>query len=180
MHSVYVTPRPRMYKTCYPWFSLHFLLLLWRKAPPIIKFYGVFNHFLRTCEVAKSWAIKLYHCVSDVIHANEQTKYVNCGLHVNFCRKKKLEFFCKCHFGLWWNRIILSKSCYFLLRSSLSLVSSLRGIPAPAADFVKTSLHVQFYAKFNLKFRGHLQKTYKFTISSKLCKYFTLLWISLT
>ena len=52
------------------------------KAPLIIKFYDVFDHFLR--EVAKSWTIKLYLCVSDVMHANEQTKYVNCGLHVNF------------------------------------------------------------------------------------------------
>ena len=82
-----------------------------RSPPPIIKFYGVFNHFSRTCEVAKSWTIKLYHCISDVIHANEQTKYVNCGLHVNF------GIFCKCHFVLWWKRIILSKSCYFGLRS---------------------------------------------------------------
>ena len=28
--------------------------------------------------------IKLCLYVSDVIHANEQTKYANCGLHVNF------------------------------------------------------------------------------------------------
>ena len=28
--------------------------------------------------------IKLYLYVSDVIHVNEQTKYVNCGLYVNF------------------------------------------------------------------------------------------------
>ena len=28
--------------------------------------------------------IKLYLGVSDVIHANEQTKYANCDLHVNF------------------------------------------------------------------------------------------------
>ena len=25
-----------------------------------------------------------YHCARDTIHANEQTKYVNCGLHLNF------------------------------------------------------------------------------------------------
>ena len=47
------------------------------KTPPVIKFYGVFNNFSWTCEVAKSWAIKLHHCVSDVIQTNEQTKYVN-------------------------------------------------------------------------------------------------------
>ena len=44
------------------------------KAPPIIKVYGVFDHFSRTFEVAKFWAIKLYFYVKDVIHANEQTK----------------------------------------------------------------------------------------------------------
>ena len=54
------------------------------KTHPIIKFYGVFNHFSRTCEVAKSSTIKLYNCVCDVIHANEQTKYVNCGLYEKF------------------------------------------------------------------------------------------------
>ena len=50
----------------------------------IIKFYGVLNHFSQICEVAKSWMIKLYHCIGDTIHTTEQTKYVNCGLHVNF------------------------------------------------------------------------------------------------
>ena len=43
------------------------------KTSPIIKFYGVFDHFSRTCEFAKSETIKMYLCVSDVIHANEQT-----------------------------------------------------------------------------------------------------------
>ena len=37
--------------------------------------------FSRTCEVAKFWTIRRDGlCVSDVIQANEQTKYVNCGL----------------------------------------------------------------------------------------------------
>ena len=54
------------------------------KRPPIIKFDGVFDHFSRTCEAAKSWTLKLCLCVSDVIHAKEQTKFANCGLHVNF------------------------------------------------------------------------------------------------
>ena len=60
------------------------------KTYPIIKFCEAFNHLLQTCEVAKSWRIKLYYWPIDVIHVNEQTKYVNCGLYVNF--------FCKCHF----------------------------------------------------------------------------------
>ena len=53
-----------------------------KKTPLIIKFYGVFDHFSQTCEVAKSWTITLYLCVSDIIHVNEQTKYVTFGLHV--------------------------------------------------------------------------------------------------
>ena len=70
---------PRMYKRCRPWFSLYFY-----GENTFFKFYGVFDNFSRTCVVAKSWTIKFYLCVSDVIHANEQTKYDNCGLHVNF------------------------------------------------------------------------------------------------
>ena len=46
------------------------------KAPPIIKFYGVFNHFSQPHEVAKSWTIKLYHCISDIIHTNEQNMLI--------------------------------------------------------------------------------------------------------
>ena len=51
-----------------------FFVTFMEKAPPIIKVYGVFDHFSRTFEVAKFWAIKLYFYVKDVIHANEQTK----------------------------------------------------------------------------------------------------------
>ena len=51
------------------------------KKTPIIKFYGVYDHFKQTFEVAKSWTIKLYHCIGDFILAIEQTKYVNYGLH---------------------------------------------------------------------------------------------------
>ena len=47
------------------------------KTPPIIKFYGVFDQFLRTCEVAKFWMIRLYLYKSDVIHANEQTEHAS-------------------------------------------------------------------------------------------------------
>ena len=74
---------PWMYKIFHLWFCLHFLSVLWRKKPPI-KFYGVFDHFSRAYEVAKFWMIKLYVNVSDVIHANDHTKYANCGLPVNF------------------------------------------------------------------------------------------------
>ena len=75
LHSAYATSYPRMYKTCHPWFSFFpWFVTFMEKTPLIIKFYGVFNHFLRTCEVAKSWIIKLYHYVSNAIHANEQTK----------------------------------------------------------------------------------------------------------
>ena len=49
-----------------------------------IKFCGVFYHFLRAYEVGEIWMIKLYLHTSDVIHANEHTKYANCGLHGNF------------------------------------------------------------------------------------------------
>ena len=50
-----------------------FFITFMEKTRPIIKFYGVFDHFSRTCEFAKSETIKMYLCVSDVIHANEQT-----------------------------------------------------------------------------------------------------------
>ena len=100
MHSAYVMSYPRIYKTCHPWFSLHFLLL-WKKTPPIIKFYGVFNHFY---ELVKSLTIKLYHWVSDVIRTNEQTKYVTCDLNVNF-----------------WNFLQMPSS-YFGLRSPWILI----------------------------------------------------------
>ena len=38
-----------------------------QKMPPIITFYGAFDHFLRTCEVAKFWSLKFYLYASDVI-----------------------------------------------------------------------------------------------------------------
>ena len=99
------------------------------KALPIIKFYGVFDHFSRTCEVAKSWKIKLYLCINDVIHANKQTKYVNCGLCVNFwnflymwiCFMMK-----KNHFEqklLFWPQVLLlnytGKACSLLSENSV-------------------------------------------------------------
>ena len=60
-----------------------------KKTPPIIKFYGVFNHFY---ELVKSLTIKLYHWVSDVIRTNEQTKYVTCDLNVNFWNFLQMPF----------------------------------------------------------------------------------------
>ena len=81
LHSAYVTSYPWMYKICHSRFSLHFCY-----------FYGeIFDHFSQTCEVAKFWIIELYLYESDVKHANEQTKYARCGLHVN------LNFAQTCH-----------------------------------------------------------------------------------
>ena len=60
-----------MYKTCHP----------------------IFDHFSRTYEVGKIWMIKLYLLVSDVIHANEHTKYANCGLHANLWNFLLMPFF---------------------------------------------------------------------------------------
>ena len=54
------------------------------KTPPTIKCYGVFDHFSPNFEVTKFWKITLYIDVSDVIYANEQTNYANCGLHITF------------------------------------------------------------------------------------------------
>ena len=39
---------------------------------PLIKFYGIFDNFSLTYEIAKFWMIKLRLDVSDVIHANER------------------------------------------------------------------------------------------------------------
>ena len=54
------------------------------KKKTLKKFFGVFEHFLQTNEVAQFLMIKLRLDVSDVIHKSEHTKYENCGLHVNF------------------------------------------------------------------------------------------------
>ena len=72
---------PRVYKTVHLWFSLHFSVQE-KKSP--IKFHGVFVHFSRNCEVAKFSVIKLCLDVSNAIHANEHTKYANCGLPLIF------------------------------------------------------------------------------------------------
>ena len=44
----------------------------------------VFLAMFQTCEVAKSGMIKLYLCVSEIMHASKQTKYVHCSLYANF------------------------------------------------------------------------------------------------
>ena len=59
-----------------------FFVTFKEKKPPIIKFYGVLTIFHELVKLQRT--IKLYLSVSDVMHANEQTKYVNCGLHINF------------------------------------------------------------------------------------------------
>ena len=71
-----------------------------KKKPPET-FYGVFDHFPRTYEVAKFWTIKLY---LNVKKANEHTREL---------------IFCLCHFVLLSKRIILSKSYYFGFTSPL-------------------------------------------------------------
>ena len=38
---------PRIFKTIYPWFSLHIFITLMENEP-FTQFYGRFNHFLRT------------------------------------------------------------------------------------------------------------------------------------
>ena len=68
-----------------------FFVTFMEKTPPVIKCHSVFDHFSRTYEVAKSWTIKLYLCVSDIITGiNKQN--VNCGLHVNFWNFFKMSF----------------------------------------------------------------------------------------
>ena len=97
-------------KSISPLFFCIFLLVLWKKKTSV-KSNGLFVHLSWAYEVAKFWVVKRYLDVSDVIHANEQTKPANCGLHVNFWR---MLF---CYFVLWRKRFILRKSCYFGLRS---------------------------------------------------------------
>ena len=101
-------------KTFHPWFSLHFFVSFMQKKRPI-KFCGVSDHFLRTYEVEKFWMIKLYLGVSDVIYANEYIKHASCDLHENFWN------FLSMPFSFIWKNIILSKSYYSGLRSSLRL-----------------------------------------------------------
>ena len=81
------------------------------KKKTSVKSNGLFVHLSWAYEVAKFWVFKLHLDVSDIIHANEQTKPANCGLYVNFWR---MLF---CYFVLWRKKFILSKSCYFGLRS---------------------------------------------------------------
>ena len=52
-------------------FFVSFFVRFMEKKPPI-KFYGVFDHFSRTYEVAKFWMIELYLNVSDIMNANSQ------------------------------------------------------------------------------------------------------------
>ena len=80
------------------------------KYKPFTQIYGCFGYLLWTYKVVKFWLVKLWLSVSDVIHANEHTECDNCGL----------ESFGWCHFVLWWEKIILSKTYYFSLRSPLS------------------------------------------------------------
>ena len=123
MNSAQVTSYHQNFQNIFSLVYFAFFVSFMEEQPPI-KFYSAFGNFLRTYEVAKFWMIKLCLDTSDVIHANEHTKYAICVLHVNFWN------FCQCHFVLWRNRIILSKNCCFSLRSNLTwfLSSSLHSI----------------------------------------------------
>ena len=103
-----------------PLVFLAFFVRFMEKTPLITKFYGVFDHFPRTCEVVKFWTIKLYLYVIDVIHANEQTKYGNCSWRVNFRNFLVMSFS-----FMTKEDQKLSKSCYFGLRSPLSFYRKL-------------------------------------------------------
>ena len=81
-----------MYKTFHLWISLDFSVSFAEKRPPI-KFYGVFDHFSRTYEVAEFWIIKLCLDVNDVTHANKHTAHAQCSLHVNFWNFLLIPFF---------------------------------------------------------------------------------------
>ena len=59
-----------MYQTFHLWFSLQIFVNLWKKN---ILFYGRFDHFSWTYEVAKFWMIKLCLDVIGIMHANEHT-----------------------------------------------------------------------------------------------------------
>ena len=83
LHSAYVSHTRECIKHVTPGF-LCIVYYFYGENSYYNKVLWCFYHFLRTCKVAKSWTIELYLCISDVIHANEQTKYVDCGLHVNF------------------------------------------------------------------------------------------------
>ena len=104
-HSAYVTSSHECTKHIAPIFFAFFVTFT--EKEPRIKFYGVFNHFQK---LVKSQTIKLYLSVSDVIHGNKQNILIVASMQT-------FGNFCKCHFVSWWKRIILSKSCYFGLRS---------------------------------------------------------------
>ena len=104
-----------------------FFVTLLVKATSIITFYGVFDHFLRTGEDAKFWKIKLYFYVSSsYTRMNKQNMLIVAYMYT-------FVIFCKCHFVLWWKRIILSKSCYFGLWSPLII---LRYQPLPICMYI--------------------------------------------
>ena len=104
-------------------FFVSFFVRFLEKKPPI-KFYGVFDHFSRTYEVAKFWMIELYLNVSDIMNANSHTKHANCGLRVNFWNFL-LMYFCfmmeKDHFKqklLLWPQVFFNFSVIFPYRVS--------------------------------------------------------------
>lgn len=113
-----------------PYARLHFFVSFMEKKP-CIKFYDVFDRFLRTYEVAT------FPEISDVTRADEDA---NCGLHVNFWKVLLMPTF------LWWKRIILSR------RFDLGLTSSLRKFNKKGIDPCNgTPFNMSTYSSIKLK-----------------------------
>ena len=87
---MYVTSYPQMYNAFHHWISLYFFVNLMEKKPPL-NLYGLLTIFHQL--FAKFLMNRLYLDVSDVMHANEDAIYGNCGLHINF-RNFLLLTFC--------------------------------------------------------------------------------------
>ena len=96
-------PYLQIYKTFQPWFYLHFLLNLRRKKSHKV-FWCVCPCFFFFFMILWSYKVIDDQTVSqrrDVIHANEHTKYANCGLPVkswnfllmSFCFMMKKDHF---------------------------------------------------------------------------------------
>ena len=71
-----MTPYTQMYKICRPWLSLHFFVTFIEKNTSFNKGLWCFHELVKLQSLERLDGL----CVSDVIQANEQTKYVNCGL----------------------------------------------------------------------------------------------------
>ena len=127
LNVAWVTSYPRMYKIFHPWFSLRiFVNFMEPFMEPFTLFYGHFDHFSWTYEVAKFWMIKSCLDGSDVIHVNEHMWYATCGLHVNFWL---MPIF------LWWERSPLRIMAWW--QSDLASGSIATEFPVPKRNMVK-------------------------------------------